>query len=164
MHQLLDSWEPYMKEPTMKWALGVQFYARLFKRHPELVPLFKGAKMDSLSKHFGESLEQVVNSFGDMWNVRKSLFSAALNRQAPVSYMQHSRNPGCSFVLLVCTADNFLIRTMCGKGVCVMFPFDIFFLLVLFCYVSTPSDFLLHHLNRRGACVPDTAVLTPSHD
>lgn len=60
-----------MKTPKRKWALGVHFYVRLFERYPEVVPLFKGAKMDSLSKHFAEALELVVTSFPDMWNVRE---------------------------------------------------------------------------------------------
>lgn len=66
---MLDSWQPYMDSANLKWALGVEFYARLFAQHPELVPFFKGAEMDSLSKHFGQALELVATSFGDMWEV-----------------------------------------------------------------------------------------------
>lgn len=54
----------------MKRSLGVRLNARLFERYPEVVLLLKGAKMDSLSKHFVDALELVATSFDDMWNVR----------------------------------------------------------------------------------------------
>ena len=66
---MLDSWKPYRDSTNLKWALGVEFYARLFSQYPDLVPFFKGAQMDSLSKHFGQALELVATSFGDMWEV-----------------------------------------------------------------------------------------------
>lgn len=70
MCQVRSSWEPVTKAPQLKWALGVEFYAALFMKHPDLVPHFRGADMDALSKSFGEALELVATSFDDMWNVR----------------------------------------------------------------------------------------------
>lgn len=52
------------------WAIGVEFYTRLFARYPNIVPLFRGADMDSLSKHLALTLDVVAQSFGDMWSVR----------------------------------------------------------------------------------------------
>ncbi|CAM9914530.1 unnamed protein product, partial [Hapterophycus canaliculatus] len=58
-----SSWEPLAKSPRLKWAVGVEFYAAIFMKHPDLMPHFRGADMDSLSKRFGEALELVATSF-----------------------------------------------------------------------------------------------------
>eukprot|EP00752_Nemacystus_decipiens_P005386 g4883.t1 len=68
-----ESWKPYKDSANLKWALGVEFYARLFSQHPDLVPFFRGAQMDVLSKHLGQALELVATSFGDMWEAMPTL-------------------------------------------------------------------------------------------
>lgn len=71
--QLAKSWLLYSNNPNAKWALGVEVYARLFSRHPEIVPLFRCADMDSLSKRLSDLLQIVAMSFGDMWTVRTNV-------------------------------------------------------------------------------------------
>lgn len=87
---MLDSWEPYKQSGNLKWALGVEFYARLFSQHPDLVPFFKGAQMDSLSKHFGQALELVATSFGDMWEVSSGRGgqATAVSMESPSTWVQ----------------------------------------------------------------------------
>ena len=70
--KLAKSWLPYSSNPHARWALGVEVYSRLFSRHPEIVPLFRCADMDSLSKRLSDLLQIVAMSFGDMWTVRET--------------------------------------------------------------------------------------------
>ncbi|CAN0467014.1 unnamed protein product, partial [Laminaria digitata] len=62
LRQLAKSWLPYSKNSNSKWAIGVEVYSRLFSRHPEIVPLFRCADMDSLSKHLSDLLQIVAMS------------------------------------------------------------------------------------------------------
>ena len=70
--QLAKSWLPYSNNPHARWALGVEVYARVFSRHPDIIPLFRCADMDSLSKRLSDVLQIVAMSFGDMWTVKKT--------------------------------------------------------------------------------------------
>lgn len=57
------------------------FPARLFSRHPKLVPYFEGARVDALFHHFGLALEIVAVSFDELWKVRRSAAAAAAAEQ-----------------------------------------------------------------------------------